>query len=415
MGRGAVPGGRGLPFELFIGLRYLRSKGRRGFLSLLTLIAMAGMALGVMALIVVLAVMSGFEEELRGKILGTTAHILVMDVAGRGIEDADRIVPLIRAHREVRTASPFVLQQVMLAHEPAATGVVLRGIDPETGRAELERRVKQGSLDGLAGPEPSIALGRELARSLGVFVGDTLTAISPQGTLTAVGTIPKMRQFRVVAIFEIGLYEYDSALAYTSLETARQFADLGGRVSGIEIRVKDVYEARRVAGDLAKTLGFPYWTRDWTDMNRNLFSAIRLEKLVMFVILTLIICVAAFAIISHLILMVAEKRREIGVLRALGASTRSIMLVFMAEGVLIGVVGTLVGVILGVAIGVIQETYHVVKIPGDVYQLSELPMRMHTSDLVAIALSALVLSFLATLYPSRQAARLDPVEVLRYE
>jgi lipoprotein-releasing system permease protein len=407
--------GRGLPFELFIGLRYLRAKGRRGFLSLLTLIAMAGMALGVMALIVVLAVMSGFEEELRGKILGTTAHVLVLDVAGRGVEGAERILPVIRAHPAVRAASPFVLQQVMLAHEGSATGVVLRGIDPATGRSELERRVRQGSLENLAGPEPGIALGRELARTLGVAVGDTLTAISPQGTVTAVGTIPKMRQFRVAAVFQVGLYEYDSSLAYTALDTAQQFADLGGRVSGIEVRVKDVYAARRVAEDLATSLGFPYWTRDWMDMNRNLFSAIQLEKTAMFVILTLIIFVAAFAIISHLILMVAEKRREIGVLRALGASTRSIMLVFMAEGVLIGVVGTVVGLALGIAIGMVQETYHVVRIPGDVYQLSELPMRMHAPDLVAIAVAALVLSFLATLYPSRQAARLDPVEVLRYE
>ncbi len=407
--------GRGLPFELFIGLRYLRSKGRRGFVSLLTVIAMAGMALGVMALILVLGVMSGAEEEFMGKILGATAHVMVLDVAGKGIEDVERVVALVRRHPEVRVASPFVLQQAMLSTDQGATGVVIRGMDPAVGQAELGARVRHGSLAALAGPEPGIALGRELARTLGAYVGQTVTAVSPRGAVTAVGTIPKMRQFRVVAIFEIGLYEYDSALAYTSLATAQQFADLGDRVSGIEVRVADAYRARRVALDLGKTLGFPFWTRDWMDMNRNLFSAIQLEKTAMFVILTLIVFVAAFAIISHLILMVAEKRREIGVLRALGASARSIMLIFIAEGVLIGGVGTLVGTALGVTLGTIQQTYQIVKIPGDVYQLSALPMRVSPRDLVLFGVSALVVSFLATIYPSRQAARLDPVEVLRYE
>ncbi len=322
---------------------------------------------------------------------------------------------MIRARSDVQSAAPFVLQQVMLSHGEAATGVVLRGIDPEAERRELQQRVKQGNLADLAGPDATVALGRELARTLGAFIGDTVVAISPRGAVTAVGTIPKMRPLRVVAIFEIGLYEYDSALAYTSIATSQQFADLGGRVSGIEVRLADVYQARRVSREIGGALGMPYWTRDWTEMNRNLFSAIQLEKTAMFVILTLIIFVAAFAIISHLILMVAEKRREIGVLRALGASGRSITLIFMAEGVLIGLVGTVVGTVLGLTIGLLQDRYHVVKIPGDVYQLSELPMKMHPPELILIAVAALALSFLATLYPSRQAARLHPVDVLRYE
>lgn len=406
---------RSLPFELFVGLRYLRARGRRGFLSLLTVIAMAGMALGVMALIVVLAVMSGFEEELRGKILGATAHVLVLDSGGQGIERPEALLPVVLEVPGVRSAAPFVLQQVMMAHDRQATGAVLRGIDPAAEREELARRVTEGSLEALAGPEPGVILGRELARTLGVFVGDPVTLISPQGVMTATGMVPKMRRLTVKGIFEVGLYEYDAALAYTSLGTAQAFADLGGRVTGIEVRVRDVFQARAVALALQERLGFPYWTRDWMDMNRNLFAAIQLEKTAMFIILTLIIFVAAFAIISHLILMVAEKRKEIGILKALGATARSISLIFMAEGVLIGVVGTAVGAALGTLIGYLQETYHIVKIPGDVYQLSALPMRMHTWDLVLIAVAALVLSFLATLYPSRQAARLDPVEVLRYE
>ncbi|MGH7265880.1 MAG: lipoprotein-releasing ABC transporter permease subunit [Candidatus Rokuibacteriota bacterium] len=404
-----------LPFEVLIGLRYMRSKGRRGFVSLLTMIAMAGMALGVMALILVLGVMSGAEEEFMGKILGATAHVMVTDVAGQGIGDVEQALEVIRQHPGVKSASPFVLQQAMLSSDQGATGVVLRGIDPESPGSQISRRVRDGSLADLAAGGPAIALGRELARTLGVTVGQTVTAISPKGAVTAVGTIPKMRQFRVVATFEVGLYEYDAALAYTSIPTAQQFADLGGRVSGIEVRVADPHDARRVARDLDRSLGFPYLARDWMEMNKNLFSAIQLEKTAMFVILTLIVFVAAFAIISHLILMVAEKRREIGVLRALGAGTASIMLVFVAEGVLIGAVGTLVGTALGATVGWVQQTYEIVKIPGDVYQLSSLPMRIHAPDLILFAVSALVISLLATLYPSRQAARLNPVEVLRYE
>jgi len=405
-------------FEWFVAVRYLTSRGRRSFLSVLSWIAIVGVAIGVMVLIWVLEVMSGFQDDLRDKILGTTSHVLVLESSGRGIDNYAEAVKAIRQVDGVKSATPFILQQVMLSSGPSAVGVVLRGIDPaaQGEGSELARRIRGGSIDDLTrGPGPGILLGRELARNLGVLPGETITAISPQGAMTAVGMVPKMRPFRVAGTFEVGLYEYDAALAYVPLSAAQEFVGLGSRVTGIEVRVHDVDRARVVARAIQARLGFPYWTRDWMEMNRNLFSALRLEKTVMFIITVLIVLVAAFAIISHLIMLVIEKRKEIGVLRAMGATTRSIMAIFMLEGVVIGVAGTAIGCLLGYLGGFIQTTYQLVRLPGDVYLLSTLPMKVRLLDFVLVAGAALAISFLATLYPSRQAARLHPVEALRYE
>jgi lipoprotein-releasing system permease protein len=324
----------------------------------------------------------------------------------------------VREVTGVRAAAPFVLQQALFSAEGGgAHGGVVRGVDlgVPSLRADLEAHLRTGSLAPLVAGRPAVLLGSELARALGVTVGDAVTVISPRGALTAVGMVPKMRRFVVAGTVEVGMYEFDASIAYLALPVAQEFADLRGQVTGIEVKLHDPFQAKRVGARVAAHLGVPYWVRDWMDMNRNLFAALQLEKLALFVIVTIIVLVAAFAIVGHLVLLVAEKRKEIGILKALGASAMSITAVFFTVGMTIGVVGTVAGSLVAWLLIWVQNTYKVIRLAGDVYQVDYLLMKLTWPDFLLVVAATLLLSFLATLLPARRAGRLVPVDVLRYE
>ena len=406
-----------LPFEVFMGLRYLRARGQRMNLSLFVWIGVGGVFLGVAALIVVLAVMTGFQDGIRDRIIAANPHLLVYQSGGAGLRDAAAVAERVQAIPGVRSATPFVHQQALFTTAAGgAQGGLIRGLDlrREAVRGDVQATLRSGSLRPLADGEAAMLLGRELARVLGVVPGDSVTVISPQGALTAVGMVPKMRRYTVAGTIEIGMYELDASLAYLALPAAQEFAGLTG-VTGIEVKLRDPFDAKRVGRAVAAALGFPFWVRDWMDMNRNLFAALQLEKYALFVVVTIIVLVAAFAIIGHLVLLVAEKRKEIGILKALGASGRSITAVFFAVGMTIGVVGTVAGSAVGLAVIWAQNTYKVIRLAGDVYQIDYLPMKLTLADGLMVVGATLLLSFLATLIPARRAGALAPVDVLRYE
>ena len=409
---------RGLPFELFLGVRYLRARGQRTNLSLFVWIGVGGVFLGVAALIVVLAVMTGFQDGIRDKIISANPHLLIFQTGGGGLADADAVAARVRRVPGVRSATPFVLQQALFTTGGGgAHGGLVRGValDDPSVLADLKSQVHAGSLGPLVDGRSGILLGVELARTLGVIPGDAVTVISPKGAVTAVGMVPKMRRFTVAGTVQVGMYEYDSSIAYLGLAAASEFADLPAGVTGLEVKLDDPFAAKRVGAAITGRLGSPFWVRDWMDMNRNLFAALQLEKLALFVIVTIIVLVAAFAIIGHLVLLVAEKRKEIGVLKAIGASGRSISVVFFSVGMMISVVGTLAGSVVGLALIWLQNTYKIIRLAGDVYQIDYLPMKLSPSDFVLIVGATLLLSFLATVLPARRAGALSPVDVLRYE
>jgi len=420
-----------MPFELFIGLRYLKAKRKSTFISIITFISTAGVTLGVMALIVVLAVMTGFEEDLKEKILGTNAHIVVLR-SGPPMDDYRHVMEQIQGLKGVVATTPFIYNQVMLSTGKNVSGVVLRGIDVPSDRqvTRLSKSVVEGSIDELdwkgdnGSPAlPGLMLGKELAKRLNITVGSKINVISPVGTITPLGMMPKMKPFRVTGIFNTGMFEYDSTLAYVSLHQAQAFFDLDDTVTGVQVKVDDVYRTGELARDINALLGPGYYARDWMQMNRNILFALKTEKIVMFVILTLIVLVAAFGIASTLFMVVMEKTRDIAILKSMGATGTSIMKIFVLEGLIIGITGTILGVISGLVVALNLEPIitAIQKVTGlnffskDVYYLDHFPSLVIPSDVVLISVTAVLISFIATLYPSWQASRMLPAEALRYE
>ena len=406
-----------MPFEYFIGTRYLRAKQKQAFISLITLLAIAGVTVGVMALIVVIAVMAGFESDLKSRILGVESHLIVLHTGG-AFTDYPKVTQTVETIDGVDAASPFVASQVMLRSATGVSGALLRGIDPKTA-GNVVRSFDPADLVPDAVSEdrdraPRIIMGRELARNLGIVDGGSVYVISPRGMVAPVGHIPTMKRFRLAGVFRSGMYEYDGSYAYISLKEAQKMLHLGDAVTGVEVRVDNIYAADRIGSAVGEMLGPRYWARDWMGMNKNLLSALKLEKTVMFIILVLIVLVAAFNIASTLIMMVMEKTRDIAILKAMGATEKSIRKIFVLNGMIIGLVGTAIGVSLGLLLCYLLDKYKFVELPGDVYYITTLPVHLQTLDVVVIALAAMVICFLATLYPSRQAARLDPVEAIRY-
>jgi lipoprotein-releasing system permease protein len=416
-----------LQYELRIALRYLRARRQEGSLSLVSVIAIGGVALGVIALVVVLAVMTGFEADLREKILGTSAHLVVDGGAQEMLGQHEELGRRLAAVRGVVAASPFVVVKAMLRSGSHTDGVVLRGVDPALARGVLRvpEQLVHGSFDQLSGlvesplPDesavPGIVLGEVLASSLRVFVGERVQLLIPGAVSTPFGRQPRVRTFQVVGIFRSRIYEYDSSWAYSSLSGARSLLGLQGGVSGFELKVEEIFEAPAVAARVRASLGGELRVRDWRQLNAAFFAALQLEKWAMFIILCLIVMVAAFNIVSTLSMKVMEKTKDIGVLKAIGSTDGSVLKVFLYEGLAIGLSGTVLGMILGTGFCWLADRYRLVTVGTDLYNLSYLPFKMEALDLVSVFAASLLISVVTTLLPSLQAARLDPVEAMRNE
>ncbi|EJN07000.1 lipoprotein-releasing ABC transporter permease subunit [Herbaspirillum sp. YR522] len=417
---------KNLPFEWLVGIRYTRAgkrSGRNSFISFISLISMAGIGLGVAALIVVLSVMNGFQKEVRDRMLSVLSHIEVFDASG-SMHDWQAVAKQTFQNKEVLGAAPYVSAQAMMTRDDGVRGVMVRGVLPEEEPkvSDVAGKVIKGSFGSLKAGEFNIVLGSELARGLRVGVGDKVTLIAPQGQVTPAGVLPRLKQFTVGGIFEAGHFEFDSSLAFIQMQDAETLFRLDAP-SGVRLRIRDMLEAPQVTRQLASTLSGDLYLRDWSQQNSNWFAAVKTEKRMMFIILALIIAVAAFNLVSTLVMTVTDKQADIAILRTLGASPGSIMKIFVIQGALVGLIGTGVGIGLGVAVALnidvvvpaIERAFHVQFLPKSIYVISELPSDLVWSDVTTIGALAVVLAFLATLYPSWAAARVKPAEALRYE
>ena len=419
-------------FELFVARRYLTAKGKDTFLSVITLISIGGVMVGVMTLVVVMSVMNGFEIDLREKILGTTAHITVLHIGREGINDYPAVAAKIEKIGGVEAVAPFVYVEGILSSKHDSIGAVIRGVDMESHRniSTIEDKIVEGTMDfdaakesgleaklgGYVPPADGIVLGVELARNLGVDINDTVTLISPQVVWNPLAPVPpKMKNFRVVGIFDVGMFEFDSSLAYINLETAQEFLGIPDKVNGLEVKVADVFTAPTVSARNNEAVGLPYFARDWTVTHEQLWTMLALERHTMFIILSLIILVAAFNILSTLIMIVIEKTGEIGIMKAMGATNGAVVRIFLLKGLIIGSVGTALGLAAGLVLCEVLKKYQFVKLPAEVYAMRTLPVVVQSTDVVMICLVALAISVAATIYPAWRAARLEPVEAIQHE
>jgi len=415
-----------MKYEFFIGLRYLRARRQETFISLITVISVLGVMIGVMTLNVVMAVMSGFEETLRDRLLGINAHISVVK-SGDPMRDYERVIEKLRQEKDIIAASPTVYGQVMLTSGARVSGVVVRGVDADRINqvVDLQSYLLKGKLAALKSRHaiqveertvllPGVILGERLAAQLGVFEGSPVQVVSPLGSPTAIGVIPKVRRFVVIGIMKTGMSEIDSVVVFMGLAEAQNFFDLEGAATNIEMKIRDVKNSRAVAERLQRQLGFPYLAEDWTRLWPNLFSALQLEKTVYFLVLLLMILVGAFNIVATLVMVVMEKRKDIAILRSMGATQRSIRKIFLFKGCFIGVVGTVLGVLLGLLVCAFIAQYEF-ALPEGMFLISTVPVRVYWSNFLLVAVASFIVCLLASIYPSRQAAKLDPVEIIRYE
>ena len=413
------------PYEFFIGLRYICAKRRNNFISFISLISIFGIAIGVWALITIMSVMNGFESELRNRILGMASHATISDYSGV-LQDWDSILERVKDHKEVLGAAPYVEGQLMLSSGGKLGGAIIRGILPqhEGEVADVENKMLAGRIDDLQAGKWNIILGKELAYSLRLKLGDKVTAITPQTNITAAGFMPRLKTFTVSGVFELGMHEYDSALVFMhSQDAAKLFRMPEGSVTGVRLKLTDMFNARQTAQKVAETLGETYWIDDWTRRHSSFFSAIETERMVMFIILILIVAVAAFNIISTLIMVVTDKQADIAILRTLGASPHNIMKIFMVQGTMVGVIGTIIGMIagaisgtyIGEVIAAIEVLFDFKFLAADVYYISDLPSELRLENVLVAGLCAFVISILATIYPAWRATQVQPAEALRYE
>lgn len=419
-----------LPYELFVGWRYTRAKRKNHFISFISLTSMIGIALGVAALIVVLSVMNGFQKELRTRILGVASHLEVTGASNQ-LADWQSVSTFTSKLPNVQASAPYISAQAMLSYYQGVQGAIVRGVIPsaEDKVADLGKHMKAGRLDDLRAGEFGIVLGVDLALSLGAKIGDKVVLMAPQGQFTPTGVVPRLKQFTLVGLFQIGMYEYDAGLALIHIEDAAKLYRMGQNVSGVRLKLDDLFDAPVVSANISDQLNSQlnqsgsYYVSDWTRQHANFFRAVQMEKRVMFIILTLIVAVAAFNIVSTLVMAVTDKRADIAIMRTFGASPSSIMKIFIVQGALIGIIGTALGALFGILIALnidtiipfIEGLFNVQFLAKDVYYISDLPSDLIWSDVVTIVSVSFLLSLLATLYPSFKASRINPAEALRYE